>query len=108
MSIQVDKTQQNKTPIFAGVAVQKRDSSNSVSKFVDNRPEAIGQRKLKEAINNSPHVKQLKAFQEAADNSAPVKQLMAYKASFSTQAIQRKESFEEETQQGRFVPAGWG
>ncbi|WP_158991396.1 hypothetical protein [Mucilaginibacter sp. L196] len=54
MSMHADKTQQNKIQAFTSVAVQKQNSNSPASKFVDNRPEAITQRKLQEAMNNSP------------------------------------------------------
>lgn len=42
--------------------------------FIDSRPEAVAQRKLKAMLDNSPRAMQLKAFQEMADNSLQVKQ----------------------------------
>jgi hypothetical protein len=50
-------------------AVSQKSSGESTFQFVDNRPEAIAQRKLQEMANNSPRMAQLKAFQEMANNN---------------------------------------
>lgn len=75
MSIYANKTPQNKAQAIANEPVQRQNKSNSVSKFVGNRPESIAQRKLKEAIESSPRIHQLKAYQEMADKSLQVKQM---------------------------------
>ncbi|MFM2376055.1 MAG: hypothetical protein RLZZ165_1152 [Bacteroidota bacterium] len=71
-----------------------KSHGGSAFQFVDNRPEAITQRKLQEAANNSPKVKQMKAIQEAANNGPRVQQLVASAARTghgSTSTVQRKE-----------------
>ncbi len=45
------------------------NTERSVSQFVDNRPEAIAQRKLQEVANNSPQVSQLRALQAMANKA---------------------------------------
>ena len=107
MNTHADKTQENKRQAVANSLPKQQISNESAFQFVDNRPEAIAQKKLQEAINNSPQVQQLRAYQEMANNSPHVKQLRAHQAmsnSFTSQTAQRKENLEEETLQGKFAP----
>lgn len=67
MSVHSDKIQQNK-PNKEPVAVQKSSREGAAATFTDDRPEAITQRKLKEAMNQSPAVQQLRTYQALADN----------------------------------------
>lgn len=77
MSEHADKMQRSTQKTAHANPVQQK-SGSSKSAFVDNRPEAIAQRKLQEAANNSPQVRQLREYQEMANNSPQVKQLRAY------------------------------
>lgn len=63
----------NKSQSVANAVSQKKSEAESTFQFVDNRPEAVVQRKLQEMASNSPQVKQLRAFQEMANNSPQVK-----------------------------------
>jgi hypothetical protein len=47
---------------------QIQSSSESTFQFIDNRPEAVAQRKLQEMANNSPQAKQAAQFQAMADD----------------------------------------
>ncbi|WP_264564733.1 DUF4157 domain-containing protein [Flavobacterium sp. N3904] len=107
MNTHADKTSDNKSLAVANSLPKQQSSSESAIQFVNNRPEAIAQRKLQEAINNSPRVQQFKAYQQIANSSAQVKQLRAYQAmadNFTSQTAQQKENVEEETGQGKFEP----
>ncbi|MCF6325263.1 MAG: hypothetical protein L3J89_13245 [Gammaproteobacteria bacterium] len=53
MNTYSDKTQKEKSQSVTNAVSQKRSSSTSTFQFVDNRPEAIAQRKLQELANNS-------------------------------------------------------
>ena len=77
MNTHADKTLENKSQTVANRLPKLQSKSESTFQFVDNRPEAIAQRKLQEAISNSPRVQQLKAYQEMANNSPQVSQLRA-------------------------------
>ncbi|AEV31740.1 hypothetical protein Oweho_0727 [Owenweeksia hongkongensis DSM 17368] len=68
MNTHTDKTQENKSQSVSAASPQMQSGDESTFHFVDNRPEAIAQRKLKEMANNSPKVKQLKAFQDITNN----------------------------------------
>lgn len=102
-----DKTSENKSQAVAKGLPKLQSSSESTFQFVDNRPEAIAQRKLHEAIKNSPRVHQLKVYPEMANNSPHVNQLRTYQTvadNFTYQTVQRKENLEEETLQEKFEP----
>jgi hypothetical protein len=58
MNTHADKSQENKSQSVANGTPQKQGSSESTFQFVDNRPEAVTQRKLQEIANNSPQAKQ--------------------------------------------------
>ncbi len=75
MNTHADKTLENKSQTVANRLPKLQSKSESTFQFVDNRQEAIAQRKLQEAISNSPRVQQLKAYQERANNSPQVSQL---------------------------------
>lgn len=74
MNAQADKTGENKNQSLANEHIQKQGGGESTLKFVDNRPEAIAQRKLQEVIDHSPKSVQLKAFQNVSGNSPLEKQ----------------------------------
>ena len=80
MNTHADKIQENKNhPIAIGSVgnqlVQKQTGGESAFQFIDNRPEAIAQRKLREVISNSPQVRQLRILREIANNSIQLKPL---------------------------------
>jgi len=98
MHTHAGKTQKNKSQSVANEVAQKQGGNKPTFQFVDNRPEAIAQRKLQDLMNNSPQVKQLKAFQEMANNRPQTKQAAQLKAmmdnysSRQRQPIQKKEN----------------
>lgn len=96
MNTHADKTSENISQAVVKSLPKQQSSGESAFKFVDNRPEAIAQRKLQEAINNNPRrVQQLKANPQVAKNSPQVKQLRDYQAmadNFASQTVQRKEN----------------
>lgn len=53
MHSHTEKTQENKSQSVANAVSKRQGSSESSFKFVDNRPEAIVQRKLQKVANNS-------------------------------------------------------
>jgi hypothetical protein len=61
-----EKTQQSKIQAVANMP--GKQISDSISKHVDNRPEAIMLKKLKETASNGPRTQQLKAYQAIAEN----------------------------------------
>ncbi len=68
MNTHADKAS-NRRQAFVNVLQKQQDSNQSSSEFVDNRPEAIAQRKLPATVNNNPKVQQLKALQGIANSS---------------------------------------
>ena len=74
MNTHSDKTQENKSQSLANAVSQKQSGAESTFQFVDNRPEAVAQRKLQEMADNSQQVSQLRAFQDMANNSPQTEQ----------------------------------
>ncbi|MEH6348319.1 MAG: hypothetical protein V7785_24695 [Bermanella sp.] len=64
MYAQVEKPKENKSRAVANSVGQKRSSVKQGFGFVDNRPEAIAQRKRQELAHNSSQVKQLRSFKK--------------------------------------------
>ena len=100
MITRADKTQENKSQSVAKAVSQKQSSGESTFRFVDNRPEAIAQRKLEEMANNSPQVRQLKAFQDMADNSYQAKQMAQLQAMADNNCPQQKPTQKKENNTG--------
>jgi hypothetical protein len=69
MNTHADKKQEHKSQSVSSASSQMKSSDESTFQFVDNRPEAVAQRKLQEMANNSPQVKQFKAFQEMTNQN---------------------------------------
>jgi len=70
MYAQVEKSKESKSQSVANEVSQKPSGVESAFQFVDNRPEAIAQRKLQVMANDSPQVSQLRAFQDMANNDS--------------------------------------
>lgn len=62
MSTYADKTQENKHQAVASEVSQKQSGSESSFHFMDNRPEAIAQRKLQEMVNDRPQARQITGY----------------------------------------------
>jgi hypothetical protein len=75
MHTHADKKQENKSQSVANTVPQKQNGGETTFQFVDNRPEAVTQRKSQEIANNSPQVSQLRASQDMANNSAHAEQV---------------------------------
>lgn len=67
MRTHADKTSDHKSRAAANSLPKQLSIGASAFPFMDNRPEAIAQRKLQEAITKSPRVQQLKVYQSMAD-----------------------------------------
>jgi hypothetical protein len=93
MNTHADKTQEKKSQSVVNAVSQKQSGAESTFQFVDNRPEAVAQRKLQEMANNSTQVKQLKALQEMANNSPQVQQKpqMQFKADTKSSSSRNNE-----------------
>ena len=98
MNTHADQTQENKSQAVSAVDSQMQSGGESTFQFVDNRPEAVAQRKLQEMANNSPRVSQLKAFQGMVNNNPQTKetaQLQELADNYTVQQeqpIQKKEN----------------
>ena len=91
----IDKNKGNKSQFVA--KTQKKGGSQSTFQLVDDRSEAVVQRKLKEMANNSPETMQLKSFQSMANKSSQTKQVAQFQdivnnsSSRQQPTIQKKE-----------------
>lgn len=103
MNTYADKTQENKSQSLANKASHKQNGSKSTFQFVDNRPEAIAQRKLQEMANNSPKVSQLKAFQDMANNSPQAKETAQLQAMADNQTSKIQSNSNGEVMQMMFM-----
>jgi len=74
MNSHADKTSENKSHAIADCSPNRQSNGVSAFQFVDNRPETIAQRKLKEMANNTSQAKQMKVIQEMANNIPKTKQ----------------------------------
>lgn len=84
MKTHADKTQVDISQLVANKRSQKQSHGESSFQFVDNRPEAIVQRKLQGMLNNSPQAKRAAQLQAMADSRSKVNQLRS-SASYVTQ-----------------------
>lgn len=69
MNTHVDKTQNHKSKSVASAVSLKRGVNKSNFQVVDNRPEAMVQRKLEAMANTSVQAMQLRAFQNITNNA---------------------------------------
>jgi len=83
MSEYADKSKENKGIVVNGQVTQRK--TGQTSQLVDNRPQAVAQRKMQEAINNSPRIQQLKA-----NNIFGVAQLQENSLNTTSQPLQKK------------------
>ena len=65
-------------------------SGEPTFQFVDNRPEAVAQRKLQEMANNSPRVSQLKIFQDMANNSPQANKIAQFQAMANNRPLSKQ------------------
>lgn len=73
MNTRAEKSQENKSQSVANEISQKHESGEHSFELVDNRPEAIAQRKLRETVNNSSQANQLMALQQMINDSPQAK-----------------------------------
>jgi hypothetical protein len=69
MKTRSGKRQENKNQSVANEVSQKRRDGESIFQLIDNRPDAIAQRKLQEIANNIAQGRPLRDFQEIGNNS---------------------------------------
>jgi hypothetical protein len=82
MKSHTENTNENKKESFANSNDELSKSTNSTFQFVDNRPEAITQMKMKDMLNNSAQNKQAIQLQKMINNGS----------SETQQTIQKKEN----------------
>ncbi|CAM1340453.1 eCIS core domain-containing protein [Tenacibaculum amylolyticum] len=75
MKTHIDKKEDKKTQSTTSIKSQKESNNLSTAQFVNNRPEAVIQRKLEKIAGNSPQVKQVAQLQSMVDNHTTQQQL---------------------------------
>lgn len=99
-----DKSQQPQSQAIANELSEKKGTGEAIKQFVDNRPEAIAQRKLQEMANNSEQVKQLKAVQRMIDHSQKGKKVIVREAATNNLSpIQTKRISIKQLESGGFT-----
>ncbi|QHI38334.1 hypothetical protein IMCC3317_37250 [Kordia antarctica] len=73
MNTHADKKKEHKHQSAANVITKKQSGNISTFQFVDNRPEAITQRKLRDKITNGTHETQSKIIEEISENITQLK-----------------------------------
>lgn len=68
MNTHADKTEEKRKEPGSAANDQMQNRGTSTFQFVDNRSEAVAQRKLQDMANNSQQVSRLIPFQDMADN----------------------------------------
>ena len=97
MSEHAAKIQESKDQSAEAEGLEKGMSGGSRPQFIDNRPEAVAQRKIQQAANQHPRTLQLKSYQESANNR-PV-QLQK-----GSGVVQRVKTKEEKPKQNFKIP----
>jgi len=95
MNTHADQTQENKSQAVSAVDSQMQSGGESTFQFVDNRPEAVAQRKLQEMANNSSQVSQLRAFQDMANNSPQAKQAIQLQSVADNHSVQQEQPIQK-------------
>jgi hypothetical protein len=95
MNTHADKTQENKSQSVSAVNSQMQSGGEPTFQFVDNRPEAVAQRKLQEMANNSPQVSQLRTFQDMANNSPQAKQTAQLQSMADNHSAQQQQPIQK-------------
>jgi hypothetical protein len=99
-----DKSQQPDNQSIANALSEKKSSGGTASRFADNRPEAVAQRKLQEMADNSEQVRQLKTIQEMANNSQKEKMVVVREtAANNLSPIQTKRISIKQLEDGGFT-----
>ena len=91
MNTRADKTLEKKSRSISNGGSQMQGGGESAFQLVDNRPEAVAQRKLQEIANNSPQVSQPRAFQSIANNSPQAKQSIQLQGMANNHSAQKKQ-----------------
>ncbi|GEM_PF-5579921 len=68
MNTHSDESRKNRSHPMANAVFERKNSSESTFQFVDNRPQAIAQRKLQEMVNNSTQAMRAARLQAMANN----------------------------------------
>ena len=91
MKTHAHKTQEKQRQSVAATGSKKLSVGDSTFPFVDNRPEAIAQRTLRELVKNSSRVSRLKSLQALAENSPRTRQATQSQALLDSYSAQKQQ-----------------
>lgn len=100
MNTHADKTGKNQAQSLANEHAQKQSGGEAALKFIDNRPEAIAQRKLQEVIDHSPQSFQLKALSNISGNAPQEKQTSQLQSSAESNPSEQVQFQKKENKTG--------
>lgn len=78
MNTYADKKRDNKTKSVANAVSQNPGNDRADFQFLDNRPEAVAQRKLQEMANNNSRIKQMNGGSSTTTPTTPAKSETPY------------------------------
>ncbi|VAX26936.1 hypothetical protein MNBD_NITROSPIRAE01-769 [hydrothermal vent metagenome] len=100
MNTHAGNTQENKKQSVSNERSQKQSDGKFTSAFLDDRPEAVTQRKIQEVANNSPQVSQLKVLQKMMNNKQGAQlEVMADHLPSQSAVVQRRSLSSQERNQ---------
>ena len=105
MNTHADKKEENKRQSTANTINKKQSGNAPTFQFVDNRPEAVTQRKLHDKITNGTHKKQSKTFEEIPKK---VTQLATTKITASNDVVQLGKDDEARKRRKKAVKRKYG
>ena len=95
MKTQADRIQENKSQSVSNGKSELRSGGKSTFQFVDNRLEAVAQRKLQEIANNSTHAIQLRAFRNMANNTPQANKIAKFQATADNHTAERQKPIQK-------------
>ena len=90
MNTHADKTQENQSQSVSRGKSRMLKDDESTYQFVDNKPEAVTQRRMQEMANSSPQALHLRAFKDMANNSLQSKQAAPLQAMTNEHSTQQQ------------------
>ncbi|MCP4769167.1 MAG: hypothetical protein GY875_23275 [Gammaproteobacteria bacterium] len=91
MYAQVEKAKQNKASAIVNSIAQNKCNVNQGFELVDNRPQAIAQRKLQEISSSCPQYTRLRAYRNIATNSSQAGQAAQLQTMASKNSAQQQQ-----------------
>jgi hypothetical protein len=107
MNTHADKTPENKSQAIANDFSKKQRGRESPFKFVDNRPEAVAQRKLHEMVYNRPQVLHTRQLQTLSDQSSGLQKFDPRQVTQLKWTFKKKEITKDEADKAAGILGGF-